>query len=91
MGGNIFPLSKCTNGISQKEYLKIREGFKKSIDGQNHFIQHFKNGGTVKDFKPLEKVKQETLEEAAEDFANSKKWMDGGVSEWVQHIFQMAS
>ena len=88
MGGNIFPLSKCTNGISQKEYLKIREGFKKSIDGQNHFIQHFKNGGTVKDFKPLEKVKQETLEEAAEDFANSKKWMDGGVSEWVQHIFK---
>jgi hypothetical protein len=33
-------------------------------------------------------TKQKTLEGAAEDFANSKKWMDGGASEWVQHIFK---
>ena len=37
---------------------------------------------------PKEEPKQETIEDAAEDFANSKKWMDGGASEWVQHIFK---
>ena len=48
--------------------------------------------GQIKRYKDCigcdRKPKQETLEEAAEDFANSKKWMDGGVSEWVQHIFK---
>jgi hypothetical protein len=33
-------------------------------------------------------TKQKTLEGAAEDFANLKKWMDGGASEWVQRIFK---
>jgi hypothetical protein len=45
-------------------HSKIKEGLKKSIEGKAHFVQHFKNGGTVEDFKPLE-PKQETLEEAA--------------------------
>ena len=40
------------------EYSKIREGLKKSIEGKEHFIHHFKNGGTVEDFKPLEEAKQ---------------------------------
>jgi hypothetical protein len=47
------------------EYSKIKEGLKKSIEGKEHFIQHFKNGGTVEDFKPLE-----TLEEAKQRAAN---------------------
>jgi hypothetical protein len=58
----------------QNNYSKIKEGFKKSIDGQKHFMEHFNNGGTVEDFKPLEtseKVKQETLEEAAKEFVLS--------------------
>ena len=50
----------------EQDYSKIREGLKKSIEGKEHFIQHFKNGGSVEDFKPLEEPKQETLEEAAE-------------------------
>jgi hypothetical protein len=32
--------------------------------------------------------KQETLEEAAENFANSKKWINGGASNWVQFSFK---
>ena len=40
------------------EYSKIREGLKKSIEGKEHFIHHFKNGGTVEDFKPSEEAKQ---------------------------------
>ena len=44
----------------KQEYSKIKEGLKKSIEGKEHFIQHFKNGGSVEDFKPLE-----TLEEVA--------------------------
>jgi len=46
-------------------HSKIKEGLKKSIEGKAHFVQHFKNGGTVEDFKPLE-PKQETLEEFIE-------------------------
>jgi hypothetical protein len=30
----------------------------------------------------------ETLEEAAENFANSKEWLNGGVSNWVQFTFK---
>jgi hypothetical protein len=30
----------------------------------------------------------ETLEEAAENFANSKEWMNGGASNWVQFSFK---
>jgi hypothetical protein len=33
-------------------------------------------------------AKQETLEEAAENFANSKEWMNGGSSNWVQFSFK---
>ncbi len=33
-------------------------------------------------------AKQETLEEAAENFANSKEWMNGGSSNWVQVSFK---
>jgi hypothetical protein len=32
--------------------------------------------------------KQETIEDAAEKFANSKKWMNEGVDNWVQHTFK---
>jgi len=32
--------------------------------------------------------KQETLEVAAENFANSKEWIDGGASNWVQFSFK---
>ena len=42
----------------EQDYSKIREGLKKSIKGKEHFIQHFKNGGSVEDFKPLEEAKQ---------------------------------
>jgi hypothetical protein len=55
-------------------HSKVREGFQKSIDGQQHFIQHFKNGGTVEDFKSLEEPKQETFEEAAENYAMLGSW-----------------
>ena len=48
------------------EYSKIKEGLKKSIKGKEHFIQHFKNGGSVEDFKPLE-----TLEEAKQRILDS--------------------
>jgi hypothetical protein len=37
---------------------------------------------------PQEEAKQETLEEAAENFANSKEWMNGGSSNWVQFSFK---
>jgi hypothetical protein len=30
----------------------------------------------------------ETLEEAADNFANSKEWIDGGASNWVQFSFK---
>ena len=33
-------------------------------------------------------MKQETLEEAAENFANSKEWINGGASNWVQFSFK---
>ncbi len=36
----------------------------------------------------IEKTKQETLEEAAENFANSKEWLNGGASNWVQFSFK---
>jgi hypothetical protein len=32
--------------------------------------------------------RQETLEEAAENFANSKEWINGGASNWVQVSFK---
>jgi hypothetical protein len=53
----------------KQDYSKIKEGLKKSIEGKAHFIQHFKNGGTVEEFKPLE-PKQETLEEVAKEYAS---------------------
>jgi hypothetical protein len=31
---------------------------------------------------------KETIEEAAENFANSKEWIDGGASNWVQFSFK---
>jgi hypothetical protein len=55
----------------KQDYSKIKEGLKKSIEGKAHFIQHFKNGGTVEEFKPLES-KHETLEEDAEIFVNNR-------------------
>jgi len=48
----------------KQDYSKIKEGLKKSIEGKAHFIQHFKNGGTVEEFKPLktsEEPKQEKM------------------------------
>ena len=33
-------------------------------------------------------MEQETLEEAAENFANSKEWLNGGASNWVQFTFK---
>jgi hypothetical protein len=33
-------------------------------------------------------MKKETLEEAAENFANSKEWINGGASNWVQFSFK---
>jgi hypothetical protein len=32
-------------------------------------------------------MKQGTIEESAENFANSKEWMNGGASNWVQYTF----
>lgn len=52
-----------TKEETKQDHSKIKEGLKKSIEGKEHFVQHFKNGGTAEDFKPLE---QETLEEIAE-------------------------
>jgi hypothetical protein len=65
----------------KQDYSKIKEGLKKSIEGKAHFIQHFKNGGTVEEFKPLES-KQETLEEAMDkngyhDEVNDTMWREG--------------
>jgi hypothetical protein len=42
--------------IIPKDYSKIKEGLEKSIKGKEHFVQHFKNGGTVEDFKPTEET-----------------------------------
>jgi hypothetical protein len=88
-----FPYQECYKIIIPQEepkqdYSKIKEGLKKSIEGKAHFIQHFKNGGTVEEFKPLEPKqeielvngflptsvfdKKETLEEAAEIFVNNR-------------------
>ena len=80
----------------KQDYSKIREGLKKSIKGKEHFIQHFKNGGTVEDFKPSEEAKQraanymslkgalepkqDTLEEAAERFYQKGLKDDLGLS-----------
>ncbi len=33
-------------------------------------------------------MEKETLEESAENFANSKEWMNGGASNWVQFSFK---
>jgi hypothetical protein len=38
--------------------------------------------------KYAHEFKQETLEEAAENFANSKEWINGGASNWVQFSFK---
>jgi hypothetical protein len=38
---------------------------------------------SLNDFK-----EEETLEEAAENFANSKEWLNGGASNWVQFTFK---
>jgi hypothetical protein len=35
-----------------------------------------------------EEPEKETLEEAAENFANSKEWINGGASNWVQFSFK---
>ena len=69
--GNAFDYYKITipKEKPKPEYSKIKEGLKKSIKGKEHFIHHFKNGGTVEDFKPLEELNQETLEEAAKRLA----------------------
>jgi hypothetical protein len=32
-------------------------------------------------------AKKETIEEAAENFTISKKWLNGGAEKWVQHTF----
>jgi hypothetical protein len=63
-----------------KDCLKYSE----DGDSDNHFYADCKYW----EGKLKEESKQETLEGAAEDFANSKKWMNGGASEWVQHIFK---
>ena len=44
----------CYKIIIPKDCSKIKEGLEKSIKGKKHFVQHFKNGGTVEDFKPTE-------------------------------------
>ena len=65
------------------EYSKIKEGLKKSIEGKEHFIQHFKNGGSVEDFKPLEEPQQETPESIIQDIATH---LSKTVPETLQHI-----
>ena len=65
------------------EYSKIKEGLKKSIEGKEHFIQHFKNGGSVEDFKPLQEPQQETLENIIQDIATH---LNKTVPETLQHI-----
>jgi hypothetical protein len=78
MGRQVDPMNLAQNHsecvwkynitFPKKDSSKIREGLQKSIDGKKHFVEHFKNGGTVENFKP----KQESLEQAAENYIQSK-------------------
>lgn len=38
--------------------------------------------------RELQSVVKQTLEETADNFANSKEWLNGGASNWVQFSFK---
>lgn len=66
--------------ITTNKYL-VRE----NVEGGSHLLSSNK----ILPYNAMpNKPKPYTLEEAAEQFANSKKWMDGHVTNWVQYTFK---
>jgi hypothetical protein len=81
------------------EFVKVRKRFSEftvePFVGYEIIIpqEESKQETTGKEFyesadKVITVERQETLEEAAENFANSKEWINGGASNWVQFSFK---